>query len=248
MKPITIPKELKKEESSTQHSTSAIAAFIAFMGLTAVIITQLKIYDFNTITLLLAVMFLVLIYGFWGKSIKRNIKIYQEKRRYNNLAKHYFRDFKNLVRQFGEFAGNRVDNIQSIMHDIKSKPELSQINVIQPLFIQEYYKYYQIHLTTFDETKDSLASLVKEFESILCMYDTLYIRDPINAIRTIGQDKVPKQNRESYNKARIKYVGFLNDYRKFAQVANEDLKEKEQMFAHGDRGIFNEYFDLPEEL
>lgn len=249
MKPVTLHDEPKTEEYDIKLISLAIGAFIALTGLTIGIITQLKIYDLNKIYLLLSVMLIVLICGFWGKSIIRNIKIYQEKRRYNKLAKHYFRNFKKLVLLFGEFAENRVDNnIQSIMHDIKNKTEFSQINVIPALFIQQSYKYYQIHLTTSDETKDSLESLVTEFESILYMYDMLYINNPVYAIRTIGQDKLPKPNRESYNKARTKYVGFLNDYSKFAKVANDDFKDKEQTFAYGDRGIFKENFALPEEL
>jgi hypothetical protein len=90
------------------------------------------------------------------------------------------------------------------------------------------------------------VGLAKEFESILDMYDTLYIKDPINAIRIIGQDKVSKHYKESYNKARLRYIAFLNDYKNFAKVANEDLKEKEEYYGFLD--VFREHFDFPEEL
>lgn len=139
------------------------------------------------------------------------------------------------------------------MHYIKNTTPapnpFSQINVVWMSFIKERYEYYTGRFDKFDGTKDSLVALGKEFESILDMYDTVYIKDPISAIRTIGQDKVAKQYKETYNKARLKYIAFLNDYKNFAKVANEDLKEKEEYDGFlGAGNIFREHFDFPEEL
>lgn len=254
---VGLPMQEKEKKDDGRLNQLAIGAFIAFVSLTIVLITQLKINEFNIIITLLFIMLLVLISGFFGKTIYHILIGYSEKREYNKLAKFYFKDFKNLVIRFKEFTEGRDDNIHLVMRSIKnlsspygegSKNPFSQINVIQPIFFQDRYNYYNERLNQFDGTKDSLVSLAKEFESILYMYDMLYTKDPINAIRTIGQDKVSKQYKESYNKARLKYIDFLNNYKNFAKIANEDLKEKEETFGLGGGILFRDFFDFPEEL
>lgn len=252
---ISIEKGKSEEErTSARHYTSlAIGAFAALATLTIVIITQ-KLYNYNIVTGLLIIMLFVLILGFWGKSIYQTLIGYIEKRKNDELARFYFKEFKKLVIRFKEFTENRSDNIQLVMHDIKNKTEFSQINVIWPTFIQERYNYYDERLNEFDGTKDNLVALAKEFENILYMYNELYINDPVKSIRNVGRDKVPLQNKESYNKARLKYIDFLNDYKNFAKIANEDFKEKEETYSlvegYGLGGsiVFRDFFDFPEEL
>jgi hypothetical protein len=244
--------ERKNEEDRTkthQYASLAIGAFAALVTLTIVLITQ-KLYNYFIITILLILMLLVLISGFYGVTIYQITKNYFGKRKHNELAKVHFKEFKKLVLRFSDFANNLPDDIPTIMHSIKNTipapNPFSQINVVGMSFIKERYTYYDERLNKFDGTKDNLVSLTKEFESILDMYDMLYIKDPVNAIRIIGQDKVPKQYKESFNKARLKYIAFLNDYKNFAKVANEDLKEKEEYY--GFLAVFREHFDFPEEL
>lgn len=231
--------QVKDKKNDGRINQLAIGAFIAFVGLTIVIITQLKIYDFNTITILLILMFLVLIYGFWGKSIKRSIKFFQEERNQNKLAKFHFKEFKNLVVRFSDFTENRPPNIQMVMKDIKDTPPFSQITRVEPIRIQELYKYYNKHLDHFNRTGDGLIDLVKEFESILFMYDEVYIKEPIKQIKNIGSDKVHKNYIESYNKAQKKYTAFIIDYNKFAKIANEEF---------GGNILFRDSFEPPEDL
>jgi len=242
--------EVKKEDEQCRISSLALGAFISLIGLTIVVTTQ-NYGDDTTIKILLFSMFIVLISGIYGKSIYKIINGYFEKRRYNKLAKSNFEDFKKLVIRFKEFTENHDDNIQLVTHSIKNNtPEpnpFNQINVIDPIFFQDRYNYYNEGLNRFDGTKDSLTSLAKEFESILFMYDKLYINDTVNSIRNIGRDEVPLQFKESYNKARLKYIDFLNSYKKFAKNANEDFKEKEETFAYGGK-LFKDFFDPPEEL
>lgn len=251
--------ERKKEEreKARHHTSLAIGAFAALATLTIVIITQ-KLYNYNIIIVLLFLMLLILISGFYGNSIYQIIKDYLEKRKYDKFAEFHFKNFKNLVIRFKEFTEGRDDNIQLVMHSIKNLTypygeglptnPFSQINVIQPIFFQDRYNYYTELLNQFKGTKDSLVALAKEFESILYMYDTLYIKDPVNAIMSIGQDKAPKQYKDSYNKARLKYIDFLNAYKNFAKIANEDLKEKEETLGLGGGILFRDYFDFPEEF
>lgn len=237
---------IKQEESGSQLSKESITAFIALIGLTIVIITQLKINDINIIIILLILMFLVLIYGFWGKSIKRKIKIYREEKRQNKLANIHFEAFKKLVFQFKEFTGDyRADNIQRVMEDLKNTSgitEFSQLNVVPSLIIQDSYKYYIKHLDTFNKiTKVSLWALAEQFESILNMYYTLYVEESAKNIKTINYKELPQKYKEQYNNARLKYIRFREDYIKFAMAANKDLKDD------NGRGL-KDYFDYPKEL
>ncbi len=173
------------------------------------------------------------------------------------MAKSNFKGFKELVIRFKEFTEGRNDNIQMVMHYIKNtipgQNPFSQINVVQPMFIQTQYGYYVERLNQFNGTKDNLVALAKEFESILDMYDMLYVKEPVQKIRTIvsqsaTREDVPQQYKESYNKARLKYIDFLNTYKNFAKIANKDLKEKEEVFGFGGGILFRDFFDFPEEL
>lgn len=204
------------------------------------------------IPILLTAIFCVLIFGTYGSLIIQKSKSYSEKKKHNRLAKSNFEQFKKLVIRFKEFTEGRDDNIQYVMHNIKnnipSPNPFSQINVIQPWFIEERYNHYMRWLSKFEGTKDSLVALAKEFEGILYMYDALYIKEPVQKIRTIESGSVPKQYKESYSKARQKYIDFIMDYKKFAKDANEDFKEKEEPGVYGSGIYFKDYFEQPDEL
>lgn len=247
---VGLPMQVKDKNDDGRITQLAIGAFISFAGLIIVLITQLKLYNLNIIIILLIVMLLILISGFYGKPIYKILDGYFQKRRYNKLAKSDFKRFKELVIRFKEFTENRQDNIQMTMHYIKNtlpgQSPFSQINVVQPIFIEQRYEYYMERLNQFNGTKDSLVALAKEFESILFMYDMLYINEPVQKIRNIvsqsaTREDVPKQYKESYNKARLKYIYFLNDYKNFAKIANEAS-------GLGGGTVFRDYFDFPEEL
>jgi hypothetical protein len=208
---------------------------------------------YSLIFILIIAIFLVLISGLYGSLILQKLKNHSEKRKHDRLAKSNFEQFKKLVVRFKEFTEGREDNIQSVMHYIKNNTPtpnpFSQINVARPMFIKERYEYYMKRLDDFDGTKDSLIELATEFESILFnMYDILYMKDPINEIRNIGGDKVPKQYKELYSKARQKYIDFIMDYKKFAKNANDDFKEKEDSGFLGSGIYFRDFFDQPDEL
>ncbi|MCX9015148.1 MAG: hypothetical protein OIN89_10250 [Candidatus Methanoperedens sp.] len=250
MDPFHEKEDVKKEDGRSRISSSALAAFGTLATITIVVITQ-NYWDDATIKILLFSMFIVLILGFYGHGMHSFFKNYLKKRNDNKLAKLHFKSFRSLVIRFKEFTENS-GNIQSVLHYIKNNtPEpnpYNQINVIWPTFIQDRYNFYNERLNQFNETKDSLVSLANEFESILDMYDTLYIKDPVNSIRKIGRDEVSLQFKESYNNARQKYIAFLMDYNKFAKIANEDLVEKKDSFGIGPTLLFRDFFDSPEEL
>ena len=252
MYPFHEKEDVKKEDNRGWISSSALAAFGALATITIVVITQ-NYGDDTTIKILLFSIFIVLISGFYGNTVYKISKIYSKKRKQDKLAKRHFKNYMELVIRFKDFTKNYCDNIntiQKVMHDIKNNPSpnpFSQINIIEPKFIQEHYRFYYKRLDNFDGTIDSLRALAEEFESILNMYDMLYIKEPIKGIKNVVDTKVPPQSKESYNNARQRYMSFIMDYQKFAKVANENYKEKEETFAYGG-GLFRDFFDSPEEL
>ena len=254
MYPEFTKEEPKNEGGNTNISSLAIKTFIALVGLIIVLVTSNYANDI-LVKIVLIIAIFIFIVGFYGHGMHRIFKNYLKNRKYNKLANIHFKSFRKLVIIFKEFTEGRDDNIHLVMHNIKNQSSnlegytnpFSQINVIWPTFFKDRYNYYIERLNQFDGTKESLVSLAKEFESVLYMYDELYIKDPVNSIRNIGRDDVPLRYKESYDKARIKYIDFLNSYKKFAKNANDDFKEKEETFAYGGE-VFRDFFDFPEEL
>ncbi len=251
--------ERKKEvEHNRIHQQKlATLAVVGVLAALAIALLGARNYFPSTyypwIFILLTAIFFVLIFGLYGRSIIQKFNYYSEKKKHDRLAKSNFEQFKKLVIRFKEFTEGRDDNIQSVMNYIRNSipapNPFSQINVVQPMFIQERYDYYLKQLNDFDGTKDSLIELAKEFESIsFYMYDMLYINEPVKQIRNLGSDKVPKQYKESYNKARQKYIDFIMDYKRFAKDANNDFKEKEELGVLGSGIYFRDFFDQPDEL
>lgn len=255
--------EHKKETERNrvhQQRIVTLTIAVALVGLTILLLNARDYFPptyYPIIFILLTAIFFVLIFGLYGSLFAQKFKYHSEKRKHDILAKSNFEQFKKLVVRFKEFTEGRGDNTQDVMHNIKnsipSPNPFSQINVIQPMFIQERYEYYIERLNQFDGTKDSLVALAKEFQSILYMYDMLYIKEPVQKIRNIISESapkqdVPKQYRESYSKARQKYIDFLMDYKKFAKEVNEDFKEKEESGVYGSGIYLRDYFDQPDEL
>ncbi|OGH05523.1 MAG: hypothetical protein A2W22_01860 [Candidatus Levybacteria bacterium RBG_16_35_11] len=257
-------KEERKKETERNRAHQLRLATLAVAGVLATFtVALLGARDYfpptyyTIIFILLVIISLVLIFGLYSSLIIQKVKSYSEKRKHDRLAKSYFEQFKKLVVRFKEFTENRDDNIQSVMHYIKNNTPapnpFSQVNVVQPMFFQERYGYYMERLNQFNGTKDSLVALTKEFESILYMYDMLYIKEPVQKIRsiegmTIEGNNVPKQYKESYGKARQKYIDFIMDYKKFAKDGNDVFKEKEDSGFLGSGIIFRDFFEQPDEL
>ena len=237
----------KKPVHISQHISLVIQAFIALVGLIIILVTQNYVGD-SMIKILLVIIALVLISGFFGDSICYSLNNYIIARRYNKLAKEHFVIFAKIVDKFEYFTEDRIDNIHIVISDIKKVDDFSKINTIHIRSIQNYYMQYKKELNQFAGTKDSLISLARDFESVFSMYDTIYVGSPIEAMKNIGSDKIPSDHIESYEQAREKYVNFINDYRNFAHEANVDLKDGNKSNAFGDGYSIQEYFETPMKL
>ena len=153
-----------------------------------------------------------------------------------------------IVDKFEYFTEDRIDNIHIVISDIKKVDDFSKINTIHIRSIQNYYMQYKKELNQFAGTKDSLISLARDFENVFSMYDTIYVGSPIEAMKNIGSDKIPSHHIESYERAREKYVNFINDYSNFAHGANADLKDEKKSNAFGNGYCIQENFETPIKL
>ncbi len=143
--------ERKKETGDNrvnQQRLVALTIAAALVGLTILLLNARTYFPatyYPIFFILITVILLVLFSGLYGSLIIKKFKKYSEKRKHDKLAKSYFKQFKKLVVRFKEFEG-RNDNIQTIMHYIKNtlsgQNPYSQINVVQPMFIQQRYEYY----------------------------------------------------------------------------------------------------------
>lgn len=237
----------KKPAHISQHISLVIQAFIALVGLIIILVTQNYVDD-RWIKNLLVIITLVLIFGFFGDSIRYSLSNYIIARRYNKLAKEHFITFVKIVGKFESFTEDRIGNIHVVIADIKKGDDFSKINTIHLRSIQNYYKLYKKELNQFTGTKDSLISLARDFEDVFSMYDTIYVGSPIEAMKNIGSDKIPSYHIESYEQAREKYVNFINEYSNFAHGANVDLKDRKKSNAFGAGYSIQEYFETPIKL
>ncbi len=73
---------------------------------------------------------------------------------------------------------------------------------------------------------------------MLSLYSKFHICKPVEKIREIGSNEVPKDMKEDYNKYKRKYERFVGDYTNFGKKVNKEFSEK----------ICKEFVDIPKEL
>jgi len=231
------PEKASEKKSITEHIPSVIGAFIALT--TLVIVLATLDYDENIIIVLLFIITVVLIIGFFGNLIKQKITSYSQKKEQDKFAKHHFEDFKKLVLRFEKFADPYKINIRRAVVETKRNHDtFSKIHIPDFTFFENFYVQHKVHLNQFNGTKVSLIALAMEFANILGMYNKLYIYEPIEEIRDIGSDEVQRDYKREYNQCRDEYIDFLRSYKNFADDANKDFKAND----------FRGYFDIPDEF
>jgi hypothetical protein len=235
----------KIEKESKLGPLAAIIGALAAILITIVAArASFPVYLYYTavISLLLAI-FSLLIYGFLAHPIYDFFKKRKEKRRHNALAKKYFDKFKRFTERFGEllFKSTTV-NIPYALQDSQSSQDFRPIFYPSTPDFYEHFRdfldYYKERLKRFDRTKEDFTLLVKEFDTILNMYNEFWLCKPVKEIRGIGRDKVKESFKEDYKKFRGAYERFIGDYIDFEKELNREFGTI----------IFREYFEMPEEL
>ena len=159
------PEKASEKKIITEHIPSVIGAFIALTGL--VILLATLDYDENIIIVLLFIITVVLIIGFFGNLIKQNITSYSQKKEQDKFAKHHFEEFKKLVLRFEKFAVPNKINIRRAVDEIKRNHDIfSKIHIPEFTFFEDLYEHYKVHLNQFNGTKVSLVSQQFNFQTI----------------------------------------------------------------------------------
>lgn len=231
----------KKEKESKLGLIVVI--IVSLVGLLIIIISahaSFPVYLFYAafIILLIAILCL-LIYGVLAHPMNEFIKKRRESRKHNALARKYFDDFKHFTERFGEFVDStRRDTIPGVINDLNGSQEFRNISFLSPQDLYNLFNYFKERLKRFDRTKEDFLLIVKEFDTILDMYNEFCVFKPVNEIRRIGRNKVKEGTKEKYKKYKGAYEQFIRNYMYFGKNLNGEFDEK----------IFKEYFEMPEEL
>lgn len=184
-----------------------------------------------------------------SNSISNFIKKKAEVQKQNILAKKYFDEFKNFTDRFDEFMGTRYDVIPYLLQKLANSVTTEVIGGVDkrkykeiPILPVEPFNNLSINLKMrlqrFNGTKDDFFLLITEFDAMLSLYSKFHICKPVEKIREIGSNEVPKDMKEDYNKYKRKYERFVEDYTNFGKKVNKEFSEK----------ICTEFVDLPKEL
>ena len=232
---------VKKGKESNLVPLAVIMAALA--GLLISIVTarasfHVYLYYLSVICLIVAI-FSLLIYGFLAHPVYDFIKKRRVIRKHKNLAKKYFDEFKDFTERFGEFIeSNRCDNIPYALRDLNSSVEFRNISFLSTQDIHNLFYHFKERLKRFDRTKEDFTLLVKEFDTILDMYNKFCLCKPVEEIRRTGRDNVKEHTKEEYKKYKGVYERFIGAYTDFGKKLNKEFGER----------IFRKYFEMPKEL
>jgi len=215
-------------------------------SLTVILIAVITARDFFpvyfiyvVVTFLLVAISYLTIHELLGPPIYDFFKKRREVRKHNALARKYFDEFTHFTERFGEFLDQgRSDNIPYALRDLKSTQEFKQVFYLSTNDFYNLFNCYKKRLERFNRTKEDFSLLVNEFNSVLDLYNSHCICEPVREIRLIGRDKVNERIKEDYKKQKGAYERFIGNYTDFGKKLKKELGER----------IFREYFEMPEEL
>jgi hypothetical protein len=229
-----------EKESKLVPLATIIGALAGILIIIVAAHASFPVYLYYTavISLLLAV-FSLLIHGFLAPPIYNFIKKKRGIRKHNALARKYFDEFTHFTERFSEFLDQgRSDNIPYALRDLKSTQEFKQVFYLSTNDFYNLFNCYKKRLERFNRTKEDFSLLVNEFDSVLDLYNSHCICEPVREIRLIGRDKVNERIKEDYKKQKGAYERFIGNYTDFGKKLNKEFGE----------GFFRDYFEMPEEL
>ncbi len=161
-------------------------------------------------------------------------------RRYNQLARHYYPGFRELTQRFSEFVDSRrSDTLNAQLRDLQGHEEVRGKLKLLPLSIIESFFYiFKKKIEGFDKDFGNLSLLAEEFDNIMRFYNGSYVIEPLQMLRQINIDGIPKEKVGEIELFRENYSAFLRDYVNYAKRANEDFGKE----------IFYEYYEMPKAL
>ena len=161
-------------------------------------------------------------------------------RKHNAMARYFFVDFKKFIDQLDVWlTPGRSDNIQSAIKRLSDLPDFKDKIPQLPVFpLHDLFYFFKERVKRFDGSKEDFSLLIHEFEKILRIYYDTCIKEPVEIIRRIGGEKMPKHVREEYKKYKGDYDHFVRDYIGFGKIVNDQFGEN----------ICDVYIEMPWEL
>lgn len=161
-------------------------------------------------------------------------------RRYNQLARHHFLDFRELTQRFGEFVDSRIGSILNTqLQDLQGHDEVRGTLKLLPLsIIESFFLHFKKKIEGFDKDFENLSLLSEEFGNIMRFYNRSYVIETLQMLRQINIDGISKEKIGEIEIFRENYCAFLRDYMNYAKRVND----------HFGQNIFADYYEMPKAL
>jgi len=229
----------KSKDKKTVHMVSIIGVLV---GLLIVIITAHSLFPpimfWSIVVVLVALVVVVNGYGVFGQPVIEFVKKKRIAKKHRILTKKYSENFNKLVDRFGELIKeDHLNTILYILNKLRSNTKYAAILPSHQGFRRAFDVFYG-EMGKLPRTKENFLLLVKWFESIVNLCNEHLICKPVERIRTIGRDEIPQQLREDYERCKVIYDRFIDDYMDFAKDMNKQFAEK----------VARDYFQVPKEL
>ena len=193
----------------------------------------------NIMIILLIIITVISICGFFGQPIIEFQKNINKTRKHNILTKGNIKEFKSFVDRMGElFIYNRVDNIPHVLYELQNHG--SEFRDIIPRIdeLRELYNVFKRFVEKSTHNKKSFLLCIKWFESILNIYNNIFVCKPVERAQQINDEKIPKHIRINYDEQKSRSVRFIEDYSLFAKKLNSEFSEN----------VVREYYQPPKSL
>lgn len=209
-------------------TTRILEAIVAILAIIAGV-SHLPTWFMVLIGIFIMILLVQLVYP----PISTFIKGRTTKRKYDNLAKKYFNEFREFVDRFDELLHNRYNNIPSVLNKLRASDatEFKDIHVVNQTYINNHFgqgivKDFKEMLNRFDGTKKDLVVLISLFESIFYFYNDLCICGSLEGIKNKDRTKIKKNIKDEYSEYKHTYISLIGDYIKFSNRLNKEFGEK----------------------
>jgi hypothetical protein len=231
------------EESSIKRIVYMALVIGALTTLLITIISNHSLFHplmFNIIVAVLFVLIVIVIgYGIFGQQLRETVKKRTIAKKHQVLAKEYFKKFETLVERCRELMSeDRRDAMLGMLKSLaNSNPKY--VNILR--YSQRFTYAIDVcreAMRKLPVTKDNFLILLGWFESVLNLCNEHLIREPTEEIRKRGMDGIDEHIFEDYERCKVLYDRFLDDYMDFAKETNKTFGET----------VARVYFEVPKGL
>lgn len=232
--------EQRSRENATVQIIVFLTAILTGSAALASQYTQLPWWYRYPLALFTFVSLVVLVKTFVWPPLRSAVTVAVNRRRLNQTSKRITAEFQDIVRRFQEFINvQSQETLPVCLIDLRNREPALRTRLPatpQLLFMSELFTLFLRDFRQWDGRYGQLRELAQEFFVFLHQYDTTYVFEPLNSIRSLNSDELPEYLRNKINLLRENYAAFLRDYVSFAKRANARFGEN----------VFVEYMRLPE--